>query len=260
MRRAVVLMYHAVDHRCAAGERRMCVPPSMFDRQMGCLREEGYRPVALQAIVDALTERAPLPDNAVAVTFDDGFADVQRNALPILEQHRIPATLFAVAQYLGGRSGWMEPSGVRGRRILSQEELRELQAAGIEIGSHSMSHRSMSELSADEAAREAGESKDRLEQILGRPVRYFAYPYGHFNATAKEAVRAAGYRAACSTKSGFNAAATDPYELRRLDVYGDDSLAHFRRKLAFGANRVTLSALWRYRAGRALQRLDSLRT
>jgi peptidoglycan/xylan/chitin deacetylase (PgdA/CDA1 family) len=248
-------MYHAVDEECEPTERRHCVKPTAFDRQMACLRDEGYRPVSLAAVVEALAHNQALPGKVVSVTFDDGFADVRRHALPILERHAIPATLFAVTRYLGGVNEWMDRSVFPSRRIMSAMELRDVQAAGVEIGSHTVSHPSMVELSLEEAGREAMESKTTLEQLLGRPVRYFAYPYGRFNLTAKNAVHAAGYRAACSTRSGFNSPSTDVYELRRLDIFGHDSIAHFKRKLAFGANDVNVSQILNYFANRALQRL-----
>jgi peptidoglycan/xylan/chitin deacetylase (PgdA/CDA1 family) len=202
-----------------------------------------------------LAHRKAFPEGAVAVTFDDGFAEVRRHALPILERFAVPATLFAVSGYVGGLNEWMDRAAFPARRLLSAADLRDLQAAGMEIGSHTVSHRSMPELSFEEAAREARESKDMLEQIVGRTVRYFAYPYGRFNANTKEAVRAAGYQAACSTRSGFNSSLTDIFELRRIDVFGHDSLTHFQRKLAFGANEFGLRQLLHYHAGRVLQRL-----
>ena len=248
-------MYHAVDDSSALSERRLCVKPSIFTRQMALLHEKGYCPVPLHTIVEGLAGHVPLPQKAVAVTFDDGFADVRRYALPILQRYAIPATLFAITGYLGGMNEWMDREIFPARRRMSAADLRDLQMAGVEIGSHTVSHRSMAELPVEEAAREARESKETLEQLLGRAVRYFAYPYGRFNAAAKEAVRAAGYRAACSTKSGFNSGGTDPFELRRIDVFGHDSTMQFTRKLAFGANEVGLRQLLNYHAGRALHRL-----
>jgi peptidoglycan/xylan/chitin deacetylase (PgdA/CDA1 family) len=248
-------MYHAVDDEHSSSERRLCVKPGSFSRQMKCLRDEGYSPVTLHEMVDRLHRGPRDSEVCVAVTFDDGFCDVLRHALPILEQEAIPATVFTVTGYLGGLNEWMDRSVFPARKIMSAAELRELQMAGVEIGSHTVSHPSMVDLSLEQAAREAQQSKDTLEQLLGRPVRYFAYPYGRFNLAAKEAVRAAGYRAACSTRSGFNSATTDIFELRRLDIFGHDSLAHFKRKLAFGANRVGFGKMLHYHTERVLHRL-----
>lgn len=256
MKRGLILMYHAVDNERATAERRLCVKPDNFDRQMRCLRDQGYSPVSLHAMVEQLREPVRSGDPCVAVTFDDGFDDVRRHALPILVRHGVPATVFAVTGRLGGSNEWMDRSVFPPRRLMSAAELREVQAAGLEIGSHTVNHASMVGLSLEEAVREARESKDALEQVLGRKVRYFAYPYGRFDLSAKEAVRTAGYHAACSTKSGFNSpAGTDLFELRRLDIFGHDSLPHFKRKLAFGANEVKLRQVLNYHASRALQRL-----
>lgn len=255
MNRALILMYHAIDHPRAAGERRICVSPSSFARQMHLLLDEGYRPVPLHTLLAGLQGRDVSPGKAVAITFDDGFRDVFDHALPVLRRNNIPATLFAVARQLDGVNAWMNGDGAPPRQIMGAAELRIVQDAGFEIGSHSLSHPSMVDLPLPDAAREARESKDVLEQVLGRAVRFFAYPYGKCNAAVKDVVREAGYEAACSTRSGFNASPIDLYELRRIDVFGTDSLAHFRRKLAFGANHVGIGAVLNYYAERMIERV-----
>lgn len=234
----------------------MCVTPHAFSRQMHWLRQSAWRPVALDEIVGCLAEGRPPPENGIAVTFDDGFGDLCEHALPILRTHSIPATMYAVASLLGRTNEWMDKRAFPARRIVSESQLRELDAAGVAVGSHSLTHPRMSELSPADAAREAHDSKRRLEDVIGKPVRHFAYPYGSYNAAVKSAVRAAGYTSATTTRSGFNSEDADPFELRRIDVVGTDSLEQFRRKIEFGANRVTNRMLLEYYAGRIRSRLE----
>ena len=248
-------MYHAVDAASAPSETRFCVTPRAFSRQMQWLRNSTYRPVMLDEIVDSLDHGQPLPANAIAVTFDDGFRDVHEHAMPILQEYAIPSTMFAVAERLGRTNEWMDRRTFPTRGIVSDKQLRELDAAGMSIGSHTLTHPRMIDLSPPEAAREARDSRLRLEDIIGKPVRHFAYPYGLYNAAVKQAVRAAGYAAAVTTRSGFNSPESDLFELRRIDVVGTDSLEQFQRKIEFGANRVTNMTLLTYYAARVRERL-----
>jgi peptidoglycan/xylan/chitin deacetylase (PgdA/CDA1 family) len=257
MSRALILMYHAVDRPRSAQEARFCVPPAEFARQMRWLAASEYRTVTLESIADCIAAHRPLPDNAVAVTFDDGFADFREHALPVLQEHGLRATMFAVAGFLGGTNQWMQSRGFPVRSILSAEALREIVAAGVDVGSHTINHPRMTELSRDEAAREARESRQRLEDLLGAPVRHFAYPYGLYDDAVREVVEAAGYRAACSTRPGFNRADEDRLALRRIDVFGTDALWQFKQKLRFGTNHATRMQPVRYYAGRVAARIRS---
>jgi len=255
MNRAIILMYHIVDEPRSAREARFCVTPQQFDSQMRILGEEGYRPVSLEQVVDCLIDRRPILPNAVAVTFDDGFSATCAHALAVLQAYSIPATVFAVSQRLGRANEWMYERGFPRRTIMSPAQMRGLDAAGVTIGSHTASHPRLTELSPNEVARELDESKQVLQDMLGKPVHYFAYPYGLYNATVRDAVEASGYRAACSTRAGFNRQGEDPFTLRRIDVFGGDALWQFKQKLRFGTNEATRSYPLRYYAGRIASRL-----
>jgi peptidoglycan/xylan/chitin deacetylase (PgdA/CDA1 family) len=114
-----------------------------------------------------------------------------------------------------------------------------LEKLGFTIGSHSRTHARLTEVDTERAEDEATASKAALEDMLGKEVRHFAYPYGLVNETVRTMVGQAGYRSACSTVPGFNRAGQDPYMLRRIDVFGTDHLWQFRQKLRFGMNEAT---------------------
>jgi peptidoglycan/xylan/chitin deacetylase (PgdA/CDA1 family) len=255
MSRVLILMYHIVAEPHSKQEARYCCMPPRFEAQMRYLREAGMRLLTLDEIADAFERRAEWPDGGVAVTFDDGFADTFANALPVLSRYRIPATMFAVSDLIGTTNDWMSARGFPRRRLMSGTELREMSTAGVAIGSHSCTHPRLPELDGEAKRSEIRNSKARLEDTIGRSVTAFAYPYGQFDDDARNAVEEAGYRIACSTRSGFNSADVDRYLLRRIEVFGADNLWQFRQKLKFGANDVSNFYSLRYYAGRILERL-----
>ena len=102
---------------------------------------------------------------------------------------------------------------------------------GFEIGSHSCSHELLASLEDARIKREVSSSREALEGILRGRVTLFSYPHGAFNARVKAILREAGYMAACTSISGFNSSDTDPFELRRIEIRGDDPLDVFRGKL-----------------------------
>jgi len=254
MSRALILMYHQVDVPRSAQEHRFCTPPKEFARQMDHLKQ-AHVPVTLEALLAGLRGEQALPDNAVHVTFDDGFTGVLQNAAPVLAARAIPATMFAVAGRLGGRNDWQTGRGFPERPLMSAAQLCELETMGFTIGSHTLSHARLTELPPGQVGAELVQSRKALEDALGKPVRHFAYPYGLQNDTVRGAVVEAGYETACATVSGFNRRGEDPFRLRRIDVFGTDHLWQFRQKLRFGRNESGRLFALKYYAGRIGARL-----
>jgi peptidoglycan/xylan/chitin deacetylase (PgdA/CDA1 family) len=254
MSRALILMYHQVDSPRSAQEHRFCTPPNEFAHQMDHL-VAAYTPVTLDDLVCGVRGERPLPARAVHVTFDDGFTGVLEHAAPIVAARSIPATLFAVSGRLGRSNDWMTGRGFPERPLVTAAQLRELEAMGFVIGSHTQSHARLTEIDGERVAQEVSASKHALQDALGKDVPYFAYPYGLQNDAVRDAVVAAGYRAACSTVSGFNRRGQDPYLMRRIDIFGTDRLWQFRQKLRFGRNESGRLYALQYYAGRIGSRL-----
>jgi peptidoglycan/xylan/chitin deacetylase (PgdA/CDA1 family) len=248
-------MYHQVDSPAAENERRFCTPPADFQAQMRWLVDAGYQPVKLEDILNHVAGNAPLPERSVHVTFDDGFVGVLDHALPTLKSLGIPATLFALPGRDGKTNDWMWQRGFPRRALMSSEQLRLLAEEGICIGSHTRTHVRLTEVAPEVAREEIRSSKQELEDVLGREVVHFAYPYGLFNLDVRDIVVRAGYRSACSTRSGFNCPGEDPFLLRRIDISGRDRLWQFRQKLQYGINDAHWLQPLRYYAGRAAARL-----
>ena len=255
MSRVLVLMYHQVDTPLSAEEQRFCLPPGEFAAQMRWLVDAGYRGADLDAVADHVAGRAPLPAKSVHVTFDDGFVGVLEHALPVLEACGLPATLFALPRRIGATNDWMHRRGFPRRALLSRAQLELLAAEGVTIGSHTCTHARLPELAPDAARAEIVDSKRELEDLLGRAVDHFAYPYGLFDDGVRDAVVAAGYRSACSTRSGFNRPGEDPFLIRRLDIAGTDRLWQFRQKVRLGSHDARPLQPLRYYASRLAARL-----
>jgi len=147
------------------------------------------------------------------------------------------------------------PTSARACWRLSASAAQQLLAAGITVGSHTRTHPRLPEIDNTCIDDEVRGSKASLEDRIGRAVNHFAYPYGRYDERAREAVLRAGYRTACSTRSGFNRLDEDRFTLRRIEVFGSDTLAAFRRKLQFGVNDPSLMVPVRYYASRVVARL-----
>jgi len=217
-----VLMYHKVND---VDGNTVTVPVGQFDEQMAQLGELGYTVVSLDDVIAHYHECKPLPPRAVLITFDDGYLDNLENAMPILQRHGYPAVLFAPIGYLDDSQPLPHDEHLATRGVLNRTldwaQLAELEAGGVRIESHGISHRPLADLEVDEAAREVVLSKLRLEERLGRPVRAFAYVKGseaHYKPVHLSLVRQAGYDVAFTAVSGANSPSTDPLQLRRYNI------------------------------------------
>jgi peptidoglycan/xylan/chitin deacetylase (PgdA/CDA1 family) len=223
---ARVIYYHRIDDE----QHRSCVTPAAFAGQMKLLRDEGFNVVPLTALRPHLDAQRPFAERTVAITFDDGFADNYTHAFPVLGRHALPATIFLAAGFMDGDDlpVLRDRSGVK---PLRWSEVEEMARHGVAFGAHTITHRSLPGLAPDELRHEIEGSRDLVAQRLGREVDTFCYPRGHFDASVKDAVRAGGFRVACSTLPGNVPPDADPLTLRRTFIARDDSLRDFQRKL-----------------------------
>ncbi|BAL93778.1 putative hydrolase [Rubrivivax gelatinosus IL144] len=232
-------MYHALEDGARA-RWRWAVTRQAFAAQLDLLQELGCVTPTVSELV-----ATPAPaKRSVAITFDDGYVD-NLAAAEELRRRGMRATWYVVVGCLGHRPGWKADGGPTDR-LMSASELRELQAAGMEIGSHTMSHQRLTSLAAGRRQDEIEASRTMLEDALGSPVHAFAYPYGDFDADSAAAVRAAGYSSACTTQPGWALRDGDAFRIRRLSVFNDDGTARFARKLAFASHDAGWSGVARY--------------
>ncbi len=215
-----VVVYHRVaDHDLTP----WTCPTDVFCQQIHWLRRR-FELISLAEVQRRLRERTSYQP-AVHISFDDGYADNARFALPWLLEQKIPCTYFVTVEQL--QSGCPFPHDRTSGYCLPvhrPEELRRLADAGLEIGCHSYSHRDLGAVT-DPAVlkKEILQSRRELEQILDRPVRYFAFPFGQLKNLNPEAfrwVRQAGYEAACSAYGVYNLPGRDWFHIRRIPADG----------------------------------------
>lgn len=250
-----ILMYHMISSGGYSEGGAHRLSPKRFMKQMQYLKNNRYTPITLGDVYRYYSKSlTALPQKPVVITFDDGYADNYENAFPILQDFGFPATVFIVTGYVGKTSAWEENRTRRTLPLLGWREITEMQKNGIGIGSHSVTHRKLSQLERKDMIREVDDSKKEIEDKLGVSVNYFAYPYGDVSEPVRERVREAGYETACSTAAGFNSADTNLFLLHRLDMYGSDSLWRFATKLTFGTNDGNVSVPLIYYANRIVEK------
>lgn len=189
----MILCYHDVDPDWLSP---LAITPDEFRRQCEWLAE--HREVmSLGELIPLLDDRMLPPSGRVALTFDDGFLGVHHHALPVLAKFGLPATVFVVSDTLrpGGKAvDWVDGAAPGSRQTLTVSQVKELVDAGIDVQSHSSSHRDLTTLNEEECRKDLAKSKEHLEDLLGRPVDQLAYPRGRHNATVRRAAEAAGFR------------------------------------------------------------------
>jgi peptidoglycan/xylan/chitin deacetylase (PgdA/CDA1 family) len=252
----VALMYHIVDEPGSAPERQWCCSPQAFRDQMHLIRDQGWQPVSMSRVVRWMQGLEALPPKAVCITIDDGTRCLVEQALPVLADLGFPAICYLVSSRIGAENDWLQQVGWSPRRIVDAADIRALAAAGIEIGSHSVSHVDLSVADPATVHGELRGSKAALEDVVGAPVSHFAYPMGRFTARTRDAVEASGYESSCTVEDGRIHRRDDRFRLNRVEVYHWDSLDDFARKLRWASADPTLSARSARRlARRALQRV-----
>jgi peptidoglycan/xylan/chitin deacetylase (PgdA/CDA1 family) len=191
----MILMYHGVADE-VEDPNHLCVTPSRFAEQMAWLKRRGLQGVGIGRLVDEM--RAGRRRGLVGITFDDGYVSVLEAALPVLQREDFTATMFVIPGRLGGSNEWDE--GPRWP-LMSAAQISELASAGMEIGSHSTTHARLAGIDVGQLRTEVSDSRARLGELVGGPIRGFAYPYGSMDAAARHAVRRAGYDYACAVQT-----------------------------------------------------------
>ncbi|MFJ8577966.1 polysaccharide deacetylase family protein [Micromonospora sp. NPDC093277] len=248
-----VLCYHSIGDVRRDGTLRWSVSPGDFDEQMALIRERGRTPMTVGGYAAVLHGLASLPPRPVLITFDDGFPDLAETALPVLLRHRLTATAYVIAARVGAAPlPDADPS-------LDWDQLRELQAHGLEIGSHSRSHRALDCLRPAELHQEIVESRQMLEAVTGTAVHSFAYPYGYHSPAVRTTVRAAGYTSACAVKNALSHSGDDVFAIARVLIERDTGVAGIEallqgtgRPLAWRGERLRTRGWRAYRRARQL--------
>ncbi|MFJ8541073.1 polysaccharide deacetylase family protein [Streptomyces sp. NPDC093586] len=252
-----VLLYHAVMEDPPDWIAEFTVSPKEFAAHLDAVVDSGRTPVTIGAVADHFAGRAPLPPRPVLLTFDDGFADLPGPTAEALADRGLPATAYlttgAVAP--GGRS-LLPPAP-----MMRLGEAAGLEASGMEIGSHTVTHAQLDTLSAKDLAYELRTSKTVLEDALGHPVRHLAYPHGYNSPRVRAMSARAGYETATAVRHALSSDRDERYRIARLIVRRGHTVADVEAWLAGGGARIapyrdgprTVGWRW-YRRARAVVR------
>jgi peptidoglycan/xylan/chitin deacetylase (PgdA/CDA1 family) len=207
--RVPILTYHRV--HLFATELTKSVPdltvePTVFRSEMAALARHGYHTVSQHQLYEALFHGRPLPTKPVMITVDDGYIDDVTQILPVLRAHRMVATFYIITGRLH-EQGFLNPT-----------QVRELDAAGMDVGAHTRTHASLPALTLSARHSEIDGSRRDLERLLGHPVYSFAYPYGAENASVVGAVRRAGFVLAVTTQGGTHESSLASLTMPRIHV------------------------------------------
>ncbi|HEY0120353.1 MAG TPA: polysaccharide deacetylase family protein [Rhizobium sp.] len=229
-----ILLYHqiAVPPSRRAPFRSMAVHPQAFHSQMAWLKRLGVQGLSLREALPYI--QGAKAGKVAAITFDDSYANVYENALPVLQEFGFTATNFVVVNQVGGSNVWDIPNGVARTPCMSLEQLRKWVALGHEVGSHTLDHVHLPQLPMEEARRQIAHSRELLEDMLDEGVSSFCFPYGDEMPLDRVLAYEAGYSAATTTQRGRAGRNHDPFGLPRATVRRNDSWLHFIRKCIAG--------------------------
>lgn len=213
--RVPILMYHYIRVNPDPNDKlgfNLSVTPADFAQQMDWLAANGYHPIDFDDLRGYLLGSGGLPERPVVLTFDDGYRDLYTTAYPVLRAHRFKAVSYVVSGFVGS------PVSVTAEQVL------EMDANGVQIGAHTVSHADLTALSGGNLWHEVYDSRAALEGLLGHPVLDFCYPSGRVNDAVVRAVQAAGFQTATTTQPGVVHSAGDRFLWTRVRVSGGEPL------------------------------------
>lgn len=188
-----ILLYHSVDNSGSV----ISTSKEKFNRQMEYLYERGYQTISLAEYLKNISSPNGIASTQkVVLTFDDGFQNNYTEAFPILRKYGFSATIFLTTNYINGYCTWDKHPSIPDLPLMAWEEVKEMSAEGIDFESHTCSHPKLPALSDNEMKNELTHSKECIENILNKTVRFLCHPYGATNIKTQEAARSCGYAGA----------------------------------------------------------------
>jgi len=213
-----VLMYHQVSDRVDICKKFwICVHTTTFEEHLVLLKKKGYVSITFKDHLLALQGKKELPPKSVIITFD-GYEDVYTHAYPLLKKHGMKAVIFVLGNRKIKTNIWDEYLNYPVFNLLNDDQIREMHENGIEIGTHSVNHKNLTDLSDGLLWNEIYESKQRVEDLISSSVITFSYPYGAINDYVKEKVKEAEYHYACSVSKGKPFNINNPFEIVRIPI------------------------------------------
>jgi peptidoglycan/xylan/chitin deacetylase (PgdA/CDA1 family) len=220
-----VIAYHKISDKLDFGINAVKV--SHFKKHLALLAENGYKPTTFRRI----QQGEPVSQKSIVIAFDDGYDACYTKAAPLLLTYNFPAVIFPITRYIGMRNTWEPFFLQRHFKHLTGKQLIELSDLGFEIGSHGSTHRYLPLLKANALRAEINDSKTALEDLLGRDVTTFCYPYGQYNARIVACVQNAGYKYALAAPRIFFKPDKSNFTIVKQSIYATDSLYMIGKKI-----------------------------
>jgi peptidoglycan/xylan/chitin deacetylase (PgdA/CDA1 family) len=228
-----ILTYHEISERPHPLYARFTVTPTRFDQHMAWLARGGYTTLGLQDLL-AARSGGKLPSKPIVITFDDGCRDGVSTATTVLTRYQFTATFFLVTGKLGGVSDW-SPLAARVRLpLIDWPTAERLLHAGFSIGSHTVSHPRLTEISVEQCRHELRRSRVDLTERLGEDIVHLSYPFGSLDDQTKAAAADAGYRTACQMGGALVSPSHNLLALPRITIPGNTSFADFKLRVRTG--------------------------
>jgi len=229
-----VLMYHMIKGHLPNHKKRnkWRVRPEDFEKQMAWFAKHGWHSYT----ISEMAKVESLPPKSFCITFDDGYEDNFTHAFPILQKYDFKATIYLVPHY--EYNSWEDFEEGTFDKLLNADQIRQMQESGlIEFGSHTLNHKNLVTIPAEEAQNEIKVSKEEVESIIGTECRAFAYPYGKYNEKIVKMAEDAGYENATIVKRGFFEKG-DPFMIKRVGILGTESFLDFYLKITRIRNKL----------------------
>ena len=223
--RVDILMYHSVSDAGGATS----IPPRVFAAQMQAIADAGVAVVTMDEYLAAADGRGALPERAVVITFDDGFADFGATAWPIMARHGFRPIVYLPTGFVGRAEGW-RGIGSPPRALMGWDRIRALAGDGVLFGSHTVSHPDLNGLDPTARHAELVQARRVIEDHLSRPVPHFAPPYGLANRAVQDDI-AQQYRTSVGTRLGQAGSEASLTDLPRVEMFYFTDTARWRAHL-----------------------------
>ena len=228
-----VLMYHKVDE---TKRNFLCVTSTQLKEQLLYIKSK-YVPIKLTELLDHIEKGTSIPDNAILITFDDGFENNYTLAYPIFEALSIPFTIFTVNSFIGKKANH---DSIK-QAFLSEDQILNMVNL-VDFAHHGLKHDNLMDLSPEKRELEISESVKEMQTFKHKTVNAWAYTYGAYpkkNQTEFDALKLAFKKSgiSCAFRIGNRInklPIKDPYKIERIDIRGDESFFKFRLKVGFG--------------------------
>ncbi|MGL6063955.1 MAG: polysaccharide deacetylase family protein [Fusobacteriaceae bacterium] len=228
-----ILMYHQfVNKKNEGGKIKLFVTKKTLELHLIILKFLGYITITFDDL-EKLNLKGKSNKKYIILTVDDGYVDNYEILFPLLKKYNMKAVIYMITGVTYNK--WThENMGENKFYLLNRTQIKEMSESGlVEFGGHTLTHPSMLEISSEEIKHEVATNKNNLEEITGKRIISFAYPYGHLSERIKNIIVECGYKFAVSTDTGTGIIEDDFYDIRRTAI-DKTSLVDFFRKISSG--------------------------